>query len=132
MRLLDTNTCVYAIRRRPPAVFERLAAAEVDDGVALSVVTAYELQVGAVRASGHRYSTLVEEFLGEFRLLPLEAEVRRVYALHRVALERTGQMIGPLDMLIAAHALMLDATLVTNNVREFRRVKGLKIENWVG
>lgn len=131
MHLLDTNTCVYAIRRRPPAVFERLAKADVDE-VALSVVTAFELQVGAVRASGQRYSTMVEEFLAEFPLLPLEPEVRRVYALQRVALERIGQMIGPLDMLIAAHALTLDATLVTNNVREFRRVKDLRIENWIG
>lgn len=72
MRLLDTNTCVHAIRRRPPAVFERLA--EAGDGVALSVVTAFELQVGAVRASGQRYSTMVEEFLSE-------RELRRVRGL---------------------------------------------------
>jgi len=130
MRLLDTNICVYLIRRKPPAVFERLARAE-RGGVALSVVTAFELEVGAVRSAGYRYATLVAEFLGEFSLLPLDDRVRQTYARERVALEQSGQMIGPLDMLIAAHALTLSATLVTNNEREFRRVKGLRVENWV-
>ena len=130
MRLLDTNICVYIIRRRPPKVYEQLARVEAE-GVALSVITALELEVGAVRASAHRYGTLIGEFLGAFDVLPLDATVREVYARERVALERAGQMIGPLDMLIAAHALALDATLVTNNLREFSRIKGLKLENWV-
>lgn len=129
MRLLDTNICVYIIRRRPPAVYEQLARAEAE-GVALSVVTALELQVGALRASAHRYASQIEDFLGAFDVLPLDDAVRPIYARERVALERAGQKIGPMDMLIAAHALALDATLVTNNLREFSRIPGLKLENW--
>ena len=124
MRLLDTNICVYIIRRRPLAVYEQLARAEAE-GVALSVVTALELQVGAVRASARRYASQIEDFLGAFDVLPLDDAVRPIYAR-----ERAGQKIGPMDMLIAAHALALDATLVTNNLREFSRIPGLKLENW--
>jgi tRNA(fMet)-specific endonuclease VapC len=130
MRLLDTNICVYAIRSRPVAVYDRLARAE-PDGVALSIITALELQVGAVRAAAHRYGTMVQQFLGEFDVLPLDDSVREIYARERVALERRGEPIGAHDMLIAAHALALDATLVTNNEREFRRIKGLRVENWM-
>lgn len=129
MRLLDTNICVYIIRRRPPTVYEQLARVEAE-GVALSVVTALELQVGAVRASAHRYAALIEDFLDAFDVLPLDDAVRPIYARERVALERAGQKIGPMDMLIAAHALAIGATLVTNNVREFSRIPGLKLENW--
>jgi tRNA(fMet)-specific endonuclease VapC len=131
MRLLDTNICVYAIRRRPEAVYERLARAEAD-GVALSVITALELQVGALRAAGQRYATMVAEFLAEFDVLPLDDAVREAYARERVSLERRGERIGAHDILIAAHAIALGATLVTNNEREFRRVKGLRVENWIG
>ena len=131
MYLLDTNTCVDVIRRRPDAAFRRLDETAADE-VALSVITALELEIGALRAQGRRYSDAVRRFLGEFSILPLEDSAREAYGRLRTGLERRGEAIGAHDMLIAAHALALDATLVTNNEREFRRVKGLKIENWVG
>ena len=130
MYLLDTNTCVYAIRQRPESVYQRLSnsAGEV---IALSVVTAFELEIGALRAQGRRYSEAVRKFLGAFSVLPLEDSARDAYGRLRTSLERQGERIGAYDMLIAAHAIALGATLVTNNEKEFRRVKGLRIENWV-
>ncbi len=129
MYLLDTNICVYIIRRRPEAVYRRLSRT-AGRTVAISVVTAFELEIGALRAQGQHYSEAVRLFIGEFPVLPLENSARKFYGQLRTALERRGEKIGAHDMLIAAHALALDATLVTNNEKEFRRIKGLSIENW--
>lgn len=129
MYLLDTNICVYVIRRRPEAVYRRLSGA-AGRAVAISVVTAFELEIGALRAQGQHYSEAVRLFIAEFPVLPLDDSARASYGQLRTALERRGEKIGAHDMLIAAHALALDATLVTNNEREFRRIKGLNIENW--
>ena len=129
MYLLDTNICVYVIRQRPEAVFRRLSGA-AGEQVAVSVITAFELEVGASRAHGKQYSEAVRKFLAEIAVLPLEDSARHAYARLRVDLERRGEVIGAHDMLIAAHALASEATLVTNNEKEFRRVRGLRIENW--
>lgn len=130
MYLLDTNICVYVIRQRPEAVYRRLSDASVDT-VALSVVTAFELEIGTLRAQGRRYCEAVRQFLGEFSILPLDDSAREAYGRLRTGLERRGEVIGAHDMLIAAHAIAVGATLVTNNEKEFKRIKGLKIENWV-
>jgi len=130
MYLLDTNICVYAIRRRPEPVYQRLSDS-AGDIVALSVVTAFELEIGALRAQGRGYSDAVRKFLEAFPVLPLEDSARDAYGRLRTSLERQGERIGAHDMLIAAHALALGAILVTNNEKEFRRVRSLKIENWV-
>ena len=131
MFLLDTNTCIYAIRRRPPAVLARLNALD-SEAVALSVVVAMELEVCAMRAEAHAYAPAVRRWLGEFKVLSLDESAREHFARVKCDLMARGLVIGPMDLLIAAHALALGATLVTNNEREFRRVKGLKLENWVG
>ena len=129
MYLLDTNICVYVIRKRPEAVYRRLSGT-TGQAVAISVVTAFELEIGALRTQGQHYSEAVRRFLAEFSVLPLEDSARTAYGQLRTALERRGEIIGAHDMLIAAHALALDATLVTNNEKEFKRVKGLSTENW--
>ena len=131
MHLLDTNTCIYAIRRRPPAVQARLNALD-PAAVALSVVVAMELEVGAMRAQAQAYAPAVRRWLEVFNILPLGDDARVHFARLKCDLMTRGLLIGPMDMLIAAHALALGATLVTNNGREFKRVKGLKLENWVG
>jgi tRNA(fMet)-specific endonuclease VapC len=131
VHLLDTNTCIYAIRRRPPSVLARLNALG-SEAVALSVVVAMELEVGAMRAEAHAYAPAVRRWLAEFNVLPLDNSAREHFARVKCDLMARGLVIGPMDLLIAAHALALGATLVTNNEREFRRVKGLKLENWVG
>jgi tRNA(fMet)-specific endonuclease VapC len=130
MHLLDTNICVYVIRKRPESVYRRLSNIG-ERGVAISVVTAFELEVGALRSQGRHFSEAVRLLIGELPVLPLEDAARAAYGQLRTALERRGEVIGAYDMLIAAHALTLHATLVTNNEKEFKRVKGLKVENWV-
>lgn len=131
MFLLDTNICVYIIRQRPEAVFRRLSEVSLaGEPVGVSVITAFELEVGALRAQGRRYGEAVRRFVVALDVVPLEDSARVAYGRLRIALERRGEPIGAHDLLIAAHALTLGATLVTNNEREFRRVKGLKIENW--
>ena len=114
MYLLDTNICVYVIRKRPESVYRQLSSVGGRD-VAISVVTALELEVGALRSQGKQYCEAVRLFIAELPVLPLEDSARAAYGQLRTALERRGEVIGAYDMLIAAHALALDATLVTNN-----------------
>ena len=130
MFLLDTNICAHLINRRPERVYPRLVAHR-NDGVGLSSLTVAELRYGADKSSrpAQNHSAL-NEFLAPLDVYAFDAEAAVVYGSVRVDLERRGLPIGPLDLLIAAHALSLDAVLVTNNVREFARVPGLRLENW--
>lgn len=128
--LLDTNICIYALKNRPPEVLERLRA--VGRGaVALSVITVLELRQGAEKsqqaAANH---ARLDFFLSSMRILPFDEEAALAGARLRAHLERQGTPIGDLDSLIAAHALARDLVLVTNNLREFKRVPGLQTENW--
>jgi tRNA(fMet)-specific endonuclease VapC len=129
--LLDTNICIYSLNERPAEVVERFRATSPQD-VALSVVTLLELRQGAEKsrspAKAHRKLDL---FLGPLRVLPFDEEAALRTARVRAALERAGNPIGDLDSLIAGHALACRLILVTNNEREFARVKGLRLENWV-
>ena len=129
--LLDTNICLYLIKHRPPQVLERFRRCAVGD-IGLSTVTLAELQYGVARS---RFPAQNQQALDAFTL-PLEvvafdAAAAVAYGPVRAALERQGTPIGALDLLIAAHALSLGVTLVTNNPREFSRVSGLRVENWV-
>ena len=131
MYLLDTNICIYLIKKQPRKVLERLMACPPDEA-ALSVVTLSELAYGARKSQApEKNVAALELFAAPFRVLPFSQEAAFIYGDIRAALERRGTPIGPMDMMIAAHALAMDATLVTNNVREFKRVPGLTVENWV-
>ncbi len=129
--LLDTNTISYIGRRRPPEVmasFDRLPTG----AAAMSVVTYGELIFGAEkRAVRTQALRILDEISQLLPVLPLPPEAALIYGRIRAALETRGETIGANDYWIAAHAQALDMTLVTNNEREFRRVDGLKIENWV-
>ena len=92
MYLLDTNICVYIIRRRPDAVYRRLSGV-AERAVAISVVTAFELEIGGLRAQGQHYSEAVRLFIGEFPVLPLEDSARKFYGQLRTALERRGHNV---------------------------------------
>jgi len=98
--------------------------------LALSVVTEMEIRYGLARNPGLRIAPLVETFLAGVAILPLTSGVARSYAATRVVLERAGTPIGPLDLIIGSHALALGATLITNNLVEFRRIPGLRCEDW--
>lgn len=129
--LLDTNTCIYIINRRPPEVFEHFAGHEVGE-IAISSITGAELTYGVAKSSSRKNRDALDKFLAPLVVLPFDEMAMREYGELRSHLERQGQPIGALDQLIAAHALALDAVLVTNNEREFNRVPRLRLANWVG
>ena len=131
-RLLDTNVCIHIIRRRPQAVLHRFEDYRIGE-VGVSSITVAELRYGAEKSSRPGQNL---EALGRF-LLPLEVlafgqEAAAAYGRIRTALEKAGTPIGPLDTLIAAHAVSMGVTLVTNNTREFQRVPDLEVEDWTG
>jgi tRNA(fMet)-specific endonuclease VapC len=127
--LLDTNTASYVIKGNVPRVRERLLKVRMAE-VGISVVTEAELRFGvARRPEALRLKTAVEEFLLRVESLPWDSEAAQHYARLRAALEREGNPMGNLDMMIAAHALASEVVLVTSD-RVFRRVKQLKIEDW--
>jgi tRNA(fMet)-specific endonuclease VapC len=128
--LLDTNICIYIIKKRPHVVLERLRKISFDR-VAISTITVAELEFG-VRKSllPDKNQAALNEFLIPFSVLDFGHAATIQYGIIRNELEKNGMPIGPLDTLIAAHAKSLNLTLVTNNEKEFSRVKGLQLENW--
>jgi tRNA(fMet)-specific endonuclease VapC len=129
--LLDTDTFSAIARGAPTAVMTRLASMPTDD-LALSVISLGEIAAGlAKRKPGAKQLRRIELLQSAFTPLPLTPAVVPVYASVRSHLEAKGSPIGPNDTWIAAHALEQGLTLVTNNVREFRRVPGLRVENWI-
>lgn len=128
--LLDTNILSDLIRQPGGRIRDRI----VDCGekrVCTSIVVAAELRFGAAKKGSARLTAQLEAVLGAIAVLPLAAPADRRYAEIRQALERAGTPIGANDLLIAAHALALGRTLVTANEGEFRRVPGLRVENWL-
>jgi tRNA(fMet)-specific endonuclease VapC len=129
--LLDTDTCIHIARDRPTAVRARFARMHPGN-LGISVVTWCELVFGAVKSSRPEASLAgLERFAAAVRVHPLTPSVAPHYGSVRKALEDAGTRIEAMDLLIAAHALDLGAVLVTNNTREFSRVPGLRLENWV-
>jgi len=128
--LLDTNICIYIINRKPPDVFKRFAQHGFGE-IGVSSITAAELAFGVSKSGSERNRRALGMFLAPLEVLAFDAEAALRYGDVRAALESNGTPIGALDQLIAAHALVLGATLVTNNLRELRRVPGLQLENWV-
>ena len=129
--LLDTNICIYIRQRKPPEIlrrFEKLNPGEA----AISVITYGELLYGAEK-SRHRTAALelLRELVHYLPALPLPEAAGPAYGEIRAELESKGELIGNNDLWIAAHAMAEHLTLITNNEREFRRVPGLKIQNWV-
>lgn len=130
MHWLDTNICIYIINIRPSQVLAKFR--EHSPGtVAISTITACELAFGVAKSQSERNHRALQMFMAPLEILPFDERVVWKYVEIRLDLERKGQSIGSLDMMIAAHALALGATLVTNNIKEFSRVAHLKIENWV-
>ena len=128
--MLDTNVCIDVIRKRSRVLVERIRERSVDD-IAISVITVSELQHGVAKSSNpERNRVAMLEFLVPFTVLPFDDVAARAYGEIRTTLETRGTPIGPMDMLIAAHALSRHLILVTNNADEFRRVPRLSVENW--
>ncbi|HLJ29295.1 MAG TPA: type II toxin-antitoxin system VapC family toxin [Candidatus Angelobacter sp.] len=129
--LLDTNICIYIRQNRPPEVFARFRRLKAGDAV-LSVITYGELNYGAQKSQQKdRAIERLAELIQLLPVVPLPEESARAYGEVRASLETQGQMIGNNDLWIAAHAKAAGLTLVTNNEREFKRIPGLKLQNWV-
>jgi tRNA(fMet)-specific endonuclease VapC len=126
--MLDTDISSYIIRRRPAALLDKFQ--KHADSLCVSVITAAELRFGAEKAGRAQLTDLVEGYLERVAILDWTAGVCAHYARIRAALERAGKPIGNLDLMIASHAVSLRATLVTNNIRHFSMVPGLKVEAW--
>ncbi len=128
--LLDTNICVYLIRKHPPVLLQRLSKRPIWD-LAVSSITVAELQFGVRKSSlPARNQRALDEFLVPLVILDFDYDAAISYGHIRAYLEARGTPIGPLDTLIAAHTLSQELTLVTNNTREFSRVPGLTVEDW--
>jgi len=127
--LLDTNVVSHLIRRPGGRLAGRVAALE-PGSFGISVIVAAELRYGAERRGSTRLTRHLEAILSAIEVLPLEEPVDEHYGAIRTDLERAGRPIGHNDLLIAAHARALSATLITNNVREFARVPSLMVEDW--
>ena len=130
--MLDTNICIYLIKKKPPRVLRKFSAYAVGE-VAISVITVAELQFGVQKSQyPSQNQRALEQFLAPLTIAGFDSKAAIAYGRIRATLERQGTPIGSLDTLIAAHALSLDVTLVTNNVKEFSRVPDLKLANWAG
>jgi len=127
--LLDTDTCIYAIKQDASVLRRLLSESRAD--IAVSVITEGELRTGAAKSSkADKTRRRVENFLRPLGILEFTSEDAASYAQIRARLERAGTPIGPLDTLIAAQAVLRKLTQVTNNRREFSRIPGLRVKNW--
>lgn len=130
MYMLDTNVCVFLLNRSRPKLARKVLATRPGD-VVLSAITVAELTYGAAKSRRPAEArAAVYVLLEAFALVGFDAPAVDAYGTLRADLERRGTPIGPLDMLIAAHSVSQGSILVTNNVREFRRVSGLRVEDW--
>ena len=129
--MLDTNIIAYAKNNRPETVLKRLMQHSPED-YCISFITLAELEFGVYNSARPEQNQLaLVTFLARIKVVPFDADTAREYGIIRADLTRKGTLIGANDLLIAAHARALDVTLVTNNTREFERVDGLKLENWI-
>lgn len=127
--LLDTNILSDLIRNPRGSVAKKIETLG-EAAVCTSIITACELRYGAAKKGSSELSDRVGELLSAIEVLPFEEDADKYYAAIRWYLTRNGTLIGPNDLLIAAHALALDMTLVTANINEFSRVPDLRVENW--
>lgn len=128
--MLDTDTCSYIMRRSSDTVLKRLNKVPVSD-VCISVITKSELLFGVEMSPKRRQDeAALTAFLGYVEVLDFPDQASSHYAAIRAELKARGNMIGANDLFIAAHARSLDLTLITNNTREFKRVRGLSVDNW--
>lgn len=130
MYILDTDICSYTIKNRPSHIAQKFESIEASK-LTISSITGAELLFGAKKIGSSSLVNLVEGFLGRLIILPWGKPQAYEYANLRTSLEQNGKIIGNMDMLIASHALSIDAVLVSNNLKHFEKVPNLKLENWV-
>lgn len=130
MYILDTNICIFAIKKKFPELLDKISV-RLNDGVYISSLTVAELEYGVSNSlypEKNRIALL--EFLSIFNILDFRETDAVPYGIIKTNLRRNGNVIGPIDMLLAAQGISNNMTMVTNNIKEFQRVEGLKIEDW--
>ena len=131
IHLLDTNTCIYFLNRSSERIISQFKKFSPSD-TKLPSITVAELFYGAEKSKARKRNWgIVENFVSNFEIIPFDVKSCEIYAKIRASLEKTGIPIGPMDLLIASISITNNFVLVTNNIKEFRRIKGLKLENWV-
>jgi len=129
--MLDTNICIYIIKQKPQAVIERFLKTEISQ-IGISSITLSELLFGVSKSSKPDQNKIaLTQFIAPLEILPYDDQAAEHYGDLSAHLEKQGNPIGSLDMLIAAHAISRNCMLVTNNEKEFIRIPNLNIENWV-
>ncbi len=129
--MLDTNICIYIIKKKPYEVFNKFINAGINN-ICVSSITIAELEYGIHKSVKQEQNKLAfYKFITPLQILEFNSKAACEYGELRAKLERNGNIIGSLDMLIAGHALSENLSLVTNNTKEFRRVENLKLENWI-
>ncbi len=129
--MLDTNICSYIIRNTPEEIRIKLKKVEQEHELSLSSIVVSELFHGAYKKNSERLINLVKSFVENFTIYSFDTKAAEIYGKIRAELERKGNIIGAYDLQIAAHAVSLNAVVVTNNEKEFRRIENLKMENWI-
>jgi tRNA(fMet)-specific endonuclease VapC len=129
--VLDTNICIYIIKKRPLHVLNTLKQKDISD-VCISSITLAELEYGVQKSERKVQNSLaLAEFLAPLEVMPFDEKAAIEFGKIRAFLEKKGTPIGEYDLMIAAHARSLDFIVVTNNAKEFKRVPQLRVENWV-
>ncbi len=129
--ILDTNICIYIIKKRPVQVIEHLRNLSISK-VGISSITLSELEYGVEKSKKQKQNKIaLTGFIAPLEIAVYDQQAALVYGKIRAYLEKIGQPIGSLDLLIAAHAISLNSSLVTNNEKEFKKIPMLKVENWV-
>ncbi|WP_456401151.1 type II toxin-antitoxin system tRNA(fMet)-specific endonuclease VapC [Persephonella sp.] len=129
--MLDTNMCSFIIREKPVIVKEKLKTVDTNNNkIVLSSIVVSELLYGAYKKGSPKLISIVKTFIDFFEVLPFDLDAAEEYGKIRAVLEKKGVVIGAYDLQIAAHAKSINAVLVTNNIKEFSLVEGLKIEDW--
>ncbi|ALA57491.1 putative ribonuclease VapC2 [Nitrospira moscoviensis] len=129
--MLDTNICIYLIKKHPVSVLDRFRSFQVGT-IGISIITLAELLYGVAKSRDPaRNREALSEFTAPLEVAPFDTDAAAEYGRVRTVLEKQGRLIGAMDLLIAAHAVSLDVTLITNNIAEFKRVPRLNVENWL-
>ena len=128
--MLDTNICSFIIREKPLSIKDKLKECEKEHNIALSSIVVSELLYGAKKRDNKKLTAIVESFIDNFIIYDFDKNAAEHYSEIRANLEKEGKIIGSNDLFIASHAKSLNAILVTNNIREFKWVEGVVVEDW--
>jgi len=128
--MLDTNICIYLIKQKSPKIIEHIKRCKPGE-IGISSITLAELQYGVAKSFHRKQNQIaLQEFLIPIEIVSFDEKAATLYGKIRAQLEKSGTPIGSMDLLIGTHALSLGVTLVTNNIREFKRIKGLRVVDW--